>query len=143
MISSELVNLMYLQDEHTREVKIADFGLSALVRLGDRYDSEESSKRKQFVDLKEVLVASFSFMYIRALMPLIHGKQMWGTKEYFAPELIAQAYGPQADVWAVGCVFYEMLCGRQAFGIRDHDTEESFYGRIQVPLILLQRNPNF
>lgn len=103
----KLENIL-LSDSTTCDIKIADFGLSALVRLGDRYDAEESNKRKQFKDLKE----------------------MWGTKEYFAPELIGQAYGPQADVWAVGCVLYEMLCGLQAFGIREHDTEETFYGRI-------------
>jgi serine/threonine protein kinase len=34
--------------------------------------------------------------------------KMWGTKEYFAPELIEEAYGPQADVWAVGCIMYEV-----------------------------------
>jgi len=36
---------------------------------------------------------------------------MWGTKEYFAPEVIEMGYGPQADVWALGCVLYEMLSG--------------------------------
>ena len=74
------------------EVKIADFGLSALVRIGeDGYDVEESSKRKKYKGLTE----------------------MWGTKEYFAPELIDQAYGPQADLWALGCILFEMLCGHQ------------------------------
>jgi serine/threonine protein kinase len=73
-------------------VKIADFGLSALVRIGeDGYDVEESSKRKKYRGLTE----------------------MWGTKEYFAPELIDQAYGPQADLWALGCILFEMLCGHQ------------------------------
>lgn len=38
---------------------------------------------------------------------------MWGTKEYFAPEVVDMAYGPQADVWALGCVLYEMLSGEQ------------------------------
>ena len=38
---------------------------------------------------------------------------MWGTTEYFAPELIDQAYGPQADLWALGCILFEMLCGHQ------------------------------
>lgn len=36
------------------DVKIADFGLSALVRLGDKYDISESSKRKEFRELTEV-----------------------------------------------------------------------------------------
>jgi serine/threonine protein kinase len=92
------------------DVKIADFGLSALVRIGeDGYDINESTKRKNYRLLTE----------------------MWGTKEYFAPELIDQAYGPQADLWAVGCILFEMLCGHQAFPIRERDDEESFYGRIQ------------
>jgi serine/threonine protein kinase len=91
------------------DVKIADFGLSALVRLDeDGYNAGESGKRKRYKNLKE----------------------MWGTKEYFAPEVIDQAYGPQADVWALGCVLFEMLSGQQAFPVKDHDTESKFYGRI-------------
>lgn len=39
------------------EVKIADFGLSALVRLDeDGYDAEESGKRKRYTHLKEVIL---------------------------------------------------------------------------------------
>ena len=58
----------------TIDVKIADFGLSALVRIGeDGYDMNQSGKRKHYKALTE----------------------MWGTKEYFAPELIDQTYGPQ------------------------------------------------
>jgi len=90
-------------------VKIADFGLSALVRLGDSgYDPELSSKRKRFNELRE----------------------MWGTKEYFAPELVDMKYGPQADVWALGCILYEMLCGHQAFP-QTQRGDEDLYGRIK------------
>eukprot|EP01034_Spumella_vulgaris_P027597 gene27597-34341_t len=32
--------------------------------------------------------------------------------------------------WALGCVFYEMLCGEQAFPVRERDDDKSFYGRI-------------
>jgi len=92
------------------DLKIADFGLSALVRLDeDGYDAAESSKRKNFRKLTD----------------------MWGTKEYFAPEVIEMAYGPQADVWALGCVLYEMLSGFQAFPILPDDTDAKFFSRIK------------
>ena len=118
------------------------------VRIGeDGYDMQQSGKRKHYKALTE----------------------MWGTKEYFAPELIDQTYGPQvthtplslalppppylpplvyppppldnympfthptthssrssltrsrpsldylsqADLWALGCILFEMLCGHQ------------------------------
>lgn len=64
-------------------VKVADFGLAALVRLDEMgYDIEESAKRKGYRELRE----------------------MWGTKAFFAPEVVEQNYGPQADVWSLGCV---------------------------------------
>lgn len=84
----KLDNILLSDTTASADVKIADFGLSALVRLGVKgYDPDESSKRKKFKELTE----------------------MWGTKEYFAPEMIKQQYGPQADVWALGCMMYEML----------------------------------
>lgn len=91
-------------------VKLADFGLSALIRLGEAgYDVEESSKRKKYNHLKD----------------------MWGTKEYFAPEVIDLGYGPQADVWALGCILYELLCGHQAFPKwRGEQDDKPLYNRI-------------
>jgi serine/threonine protein kinase len=63
----KLDNLLLKGTGENAEIKIADFGLSALVRLGEGgYDTKESSKRKAFKGLSD----------------------MWGTKEYFAPELI-------------------------------------------------------
>jgi serine/threonine protein kinase len=91
------------------ECKLADFGLSALVRLGeDGYDPDESGKRKLYTGLRD----------------------MWGTKEYFAPEVIAMKYGPQADMWSLGCVVYEMLVGKTAFPYRD--SEEELFERIEA-----------
>lgn len=95
---------------HEGMIKIADFGLSALVRLGESgYDPDESKKRKSYRELHE----------------------MWGTKEYFAPEIIDQAYGPQADVWAVGCILFEILCGRHAFPRESGEDNQSHYARIK------------
>lgn len=105
----KLDNILLSNNSPNADLKIADFGLSALVRLNeDGYDADESSKRKSY--------------------SLLH--DMWGTKEYFAPEVIDQNYGPQADVWALGCVLFEMLSGAQAFPVKEHDNESKFYGRI-------------
>jgi len=106
----KLDNILLKGEGEVSDLKIADFGLSALVRVNeDGYDAEESGKRKKYSQLKD----------------------LWGTKEYFAPEVIALAYGPQADVWALGCVLFEMLSGEQAFPVKEKDTEAKFYGRIQ------------
>jgi serine/threonine protein kinase len=114
----KLDNILLLGNGPSAEIKIADFGLSALVRLGEGgYDPEESSKRKKFKGLTE----------------------LWGTKEYFAPEVINEAYGPQADVWACGCILYEILCGYQAFPIRSTDDEDSFFTRIQKGVIDMEK----
>jgi len=47
-------------------------------------------------------------------------KDTWGTKEYLAPEVYKKAYGPQVDVWSLGCVLYELLTGVAAFPEREH-----------------------
>ena len=106
----KLDNILLSAKGRQSNVKLADFGLSALIRLGEQgYDPEESSKRKKYTGLRD----------------------MWGTKEYFAPEVIDQAYGPQADVWALGCIMYEVLTGHQAFPImRGEQDDRMLYNRI-------------
>ena len=47
------------------------------------------------------------------------GIQLWGTTEHFAPEMYKRAYGPQADVWALGCVLYQLLTGDLAFPTKE------------------------
>ena len=40
-----------------------------------------------------------------------------GTMNYMAPEILSgSAYGMPNDVWALGCIFYEMAIGKLAFG---------------------------
>jgi serine/threonine protein kinase len=45
------------------------------------------------------------------------------TRDYRAPELLfgSTRYGPAIDVWAAGCVLFEMLQGRPAFTADSHD----------------------
>jgi len=41
---------------------------------------------------------------------------LFGTPSYMPPEQISeQAVGPQGDIFALGCVFYELLTGKKAF----------------------------
>eukprot|EP00981_Chlorochromonas_danica_P006168 scaffold1302_cov165-Ochromonas_danica.AAC.2 len=75
-------------------VKIVDFGLSAVL---PNWVPGSDVPTKQFCGLTE----------------------MWGTTEYFAPEVYEEAYGFQADVWSLGCILYEMLTGELAFPSRD------------------------
>lgn len=107
-IKVENILLQTVGDKY--EVKIADFGLSAVVTLGrEGYDSEDSVKRKKYNKLTD----------------------MWGTKEYFAPELIGRAYGPQADMWSMGCVVFEMLSGEPAFSLKHCRKERELYDKIR------------
>ena len=100
----KLQNVLLTAGTSSCDLKIADFGLSALVRINDNgYDAEESGKRKEYNHLNE----------------------MWGTREYFAPEVIDRAYGPQADVWALGCILYEIFSGTAAFPISDYNDKNA------------------
>ena len=114
----KLENILLSMDSSDADIKIADFGLSALCHFGENYDPEESTKRKGIKELT----------------------QMWGTREYFAPELIDEAYGPQADVWSIGCIFQEILIGYQAFPIMEEDTDQSFYSRIKEGRVDMTRH---
>ena len=39
-----------------------------------------------------------------------------GTLWYLAPEVLeGKSYSNNADVWSLGCLFYEMICGKTPF----------------------------
>lgn len=102
-------NILIAGEATTGDIKLADFGLSALVEIGrNGYDANESSKRKQYTGLEE----------------------MWGTPTHYAPELIKGGYGPQADIWSLGCVLYEMLTGEPAFECYEDEDDNALYKRI-------------
>jgi len=102
-------NILIRGDIDKCEIKIADFSSSALIRLDENgYDSIDSQKRKKYINLNEIC----------------------GTKEYLAPEVTKRQYGPQADLWAIGCILYEILTTTVAFPCLNDDNEETFYKRI-------------
>jgi len=66
---------------------------------------------------------------------------LWGTAEYFAPEMYSdqskhnqphqdKGYGYQVDIWALGCLLYEMLTGELAFPFRELYHKPSLFTRL-------------
>jgi serine/threonine protein kinase len=103
-------NMLLHGDLETGMVKIADFGLSALIRPGTKgYHCDESQKRKTYTGLTD----------------------MWGTPTHYSPELINKTYGPQSDMWSLGCMMYEMLTGEEAFPSKEEDNRKELYRRIR------------
>ncbi|MBX2801884.1 MAG: protein kinase [Myxococcales bacterium] len=71
--------------------KVADFGIAKVVK--DVLDSKDAGRVKT------------------------RSGMMMGTPAYMAPEQIESAaqVGPQADIFALGCILYELVLGRPAF----------------------------
>jgi len=90
----KLANVLVKGDREHGEIKIVDFGLSALVPASDKnYARDTSTKRKSYNKLRH----------------------RWGTLHYMAPEVIDRRYGPQADMWSAGVMLFEMLSGEHPF----------------------------
>lgn len=75
-------------------VKILDFGIAKALEAGDDDDRSEE-----------------------ATVDLTQEGAVFGTAPYMSPEQVRGARVDRgADVWAFGCVVFEMLTGRKAFG---------------------------
>jgi serine/threonine protein kinase len=101
-------NVLVQQKDGKYDVKVTDFGLSALcgVNCIGGFDGEDGIKRKRFKELSD----------------------RWGTRQYLAPEVLDGAYGPQVDLWAVGCIAFEVLSGDESFpAVRDGGMTEDGY----------------
>ncbi|RVU42473.1 hypothetical protein EA187_16480 [Lujinxingia sediminis] len=67
-----------------------------------------------------VLLTDFGLAY--ALQPqdgVVQSKKVAGTPQYMAPEQLLgrwREYGPATDLYALGCVIFEMICGEVPFG---------------------------
>jgi serine/threonine protein kinase len=77
-------------------VKVLDFGLAKLAPGIDTFDTSANSPTITAVNTREGLVV--------------------GTAAYMSPEQArGQAVDKRTDIWAFGCVLYEILTGRRAF----------------------------
>jgi len=72
--------------------------LREIARKDDRFDEYESEENK-LEDYQERHKATFV-----------------GTAEYVSPELLEDDIcGPEADLWALGCIVYKMFTGKTPF----------------------------
>ena len=84
--------MLLTEKDRNSDIKVGDFGLSAILPRGE-YDSGDKEAMKAYNKLTD----------------------RWGTPQYFAPEMLRKAYGPQVDLWALGVVLFQLLVGRLPF----------------------------
>ena len=100
----KLSNILRKEDSPHSEIKLGDFGLSAIMQQFENgFHADQSLKLKDCTELTDP----------------------WGTPTHMAPEVIAGKYGPQADMWSIGCVLYQLLSGHIPFSPCGKDATDS------------------
>ena len=59
----------------------------------------------------------------------VHFKIPLGTPFYFSPQKFQNAYGLKSDVWSVGILLYELVCGHHPF-VHQCKTKDMLYQQI-------------
>ncbi|KAK9842364.1 hypothetical protein WJX81_008632 [Elliptochloris bilobata] len=75
------------------------------------------------------------FGLARKYAPVVHNERYTNrviTLWYRPPELIlgSEHYGPEIDMWSVGCIFAELLCGKPLFPGKDEADQIDKIGRV-------------
>jgi aurora kinase len=57
-----------------------------------------------------------------------------GTPLYFSPEKLSKDYGVSSDVWSVGVLLYQFVCGYHPFSFRPEDLDMLHHEVVSTPL---------
>jgi serine/threonine protein kinase len=90
-------NILLMSSHDDSDIKVADFGLAVILNNGlQGYRIDESMRMKAATGIRDAFC---------------------GSPICMAPEVARRnaAYGPQCDIWSVGCITYELLSGRPPF----------------------------
>lgn len=90
-------NILLMSADENSDVKVADFGLAVILQHGLQANRiDESMRLKAATDITEGFC---------------------GSPICMAPEVASRnaAYGPQCDIWSVGCITFELLSGNPPF----------------------------
>lgn len=90
-------NILLTSSEEDADIKVADFGLAVVMKDGLQSTRIDASMRmKAFDGISEGFC---------------------GSPICMAPEVASRnaAYGPQCDIWSIGCIAFEMLSGNPPF----------------------------
>uniref|UniRef100_A0A3P8TBS4 non-specific serine/threonine protein kinase n=1 Tax=Amphiprion percula TaxID=161767 RepID=A0A3P8TBS4_AMPPE len=107
-VFNSAVSVLSLLITSMGHIKLTDFGLSKMGLMSlttNLYEGHIEKDTREFLD-----------------------KQVYGTPEYIAPEVILrQGYGKPVDWWAMGIILYEFLVGCVPFF---GDTPEELFGQV-------------
>lgn len=72
---------------------------------------------------------------VRTLTNFFPRKTICGSPAYFSPEMIiSKKYNKKADIWCLGIIFYEVLCGYFPFKVQDeNDMKNIVLGKMKDP----------
>ncbi len=119
-----------LVDINTGVAKLADFGASTTLQLGE---TQETLSIKGTSSLTHLLTHSYSLTHLLTHSLLLTHSPTYslthllthslGTPFFMAPEVLAHTrYGRKGDIWAVGCTMIQMLTGEPPWKDRNIKT---------------------
>ena len=109
---------------HNNYLKLIDFGEAKIV---DNFEDnarnsndQNTGDRRQSLSAKSDGTSAFFYKVLRKDKNQKNRKKQGtfvGTQMYQAPEMVSKSQsGLYTDLWALGCIIFEMTCGQKMFG---------------------------